>query len=51
MFWQRKCRYCGYPKSEKYRIITTDKGKMRKEYCCNLCYKLRVMNGGNHGGC
>lgn len=51
MCLKRKCCYCGYPKSEKYRFVNVGNGRKRKEYCCNICYKLRVMNGENNDCC
>lgn len=41
-FWNRhKCCFCGYPNSEKHKYIVGANGKLKKIYCCNICFGLQ----------
>ena len=43
--WKKRvCEHCRYPLSEKFRFRKDSRGKIKKSYCCNICYRLRENN-------
>lgn len=45
-FWKRpRCYYCSCPDVKWYKPYETDKGKKKMHYYCDLCYKLRYLQG------
>lgn len=45
-FWKEpKCYYCYCPDVKYHRHYKTDKGEVKTDYYCGVCYNLRYLQG------